>query len=196
MRNLFLIVVIALILGVLIGIAMPFKYDNPNWQIFIPAIIAAVSFVGKAGWDIYSKQRDNRIKLIEEQLSQFYYPILIRLEKDNVTWDRMLYKNRDDGSLEEKIGEVIEETLILPNHDEILEVIDKKAYLCQDDNIIKILVDYIKHISIYKAIRASGDKHTLPRNLGEELSWPNPFYPTLKAKTTALQHTLNRLTGR
>lgn len=165
-----------------------------NLQFFIPILIGVISFIGKSIWDIYNANRNRKIDFLEKQLSLFYYPVLIRLEKDNVIWELILDKRKGDGSLKEKIGSNIEKNIILPNHSEIIDIIEKNTYLCQDEEIIDLLVKYIKHISIYNAIRESGDQTTFPMNYDKEYEWPKLFYSMIAKKTKKLQIKLDSLT--
>lgn len=160
------------------------------WTIFA----GVASFIGKSLWDIYQTNRTRKIQLIEKQLSLFYYPLLIRFEKDNVTWRMILDKRKDDGSLQEKIGRNVEKNIILPNHDEMIRIIEEQSYLCQDEEIEKMLVQYIKHIAVYKAIREAGDEMTFPRNYDKDLQWPNGLYDKILERTRLLQRKLDQLT--
>jgi len=141
-------------------------------ELFLTVLLGVLSFVGKSIWEIYNKNRSRQIEFIEKQLSLFYYPLLIRLEKDNVTWKMILDKRIGDNSLQERIGKNVESNIILPNHDEMIQIIEQNSYLSQDEPTEKMLVQYIKHVAVYKAIRQSGDENTFPMNYDKSLQWP------------------------
>lgn len=183
----------ALVCGFLIGFPSDPKKIAEDGNLIIPAFLAAVGFIGKSLWDVYSKNRENKIKFKEEQLSKFYYPILIRLEKDNVTWQLILQKKREKDSLDAKIGESIEREVILPNHDEILRILESNIQFCQNDELMKMFNHYIKHVLVYKAIRASGDNMTFPMRYDLSLKWDDNFFPLIQSETEKIQKELNLL---
>ena len=77
-----------------------------------------------------TKQRFvTRLQLLERQLADFYWPIYLRLEKDNVIWERILDQEREDNESLKKIGEFIEKDVIIPNHEEIVDIIESKIHL-------------------------------------------------------------------
>ena len=163
-------------------------------KFILTAILGVLAFIGKSVWEIYNENRARKVELIEKQLSLFYYPLLIRLEKDNVTWKMILDKRKGDNSLKEKIGKNIESEVILPNHDEMIQIIEQNSYLCQDESIEKMLVQYIKHVAVYKAIRETGDENTFPMNYDKSLQWPSEFHDSISNNTKQLQRKLDKLT--
>jgi hypothetical protein len=64
----------------------------------IGILSAVIGFLGKSAWDLFWKQRQERIALAHKkridflgnQLSRFFWPIYIRLQMDNVVWERIL----------------------------------------------------------------------------------------------------------
>ncbi len=182
---------IALVCGFLIGLTPDAKKLGEVGNLIVPGLLAAIGFIGKSLWDVYSKNRESKIKLKEEQLSKFYYPLLIRLEKDNVTWELILHKGKDN--LDAKIGENIEKNVILPNHDEMLKILENNISLCQNEELMKMLKHYIKHVLIYKAIRASGDNETFPYNYNKILMWDDNLFPFIQRETENIQKQLNEL---
>jgi hypothetical protein len=49
-----------------------------------------------------------RLGRLERQLSEFYWPVYLRLQKDNTVWRRLLDKNRDPTDPLRQIGMKIE----------------------------------------------------------------------------------------
>jgi hypothetical protein len=144
-----------------------------------------------------TKQRFvTRLQLIERQLTEFYWPIYLRLQKDNVVWERMLDKDKEDEALQ-KIGTLIETDFILPNHEEIVKVIESRIHLAQlDQELLEALLSYIKHIAVYKAARAAGftDLHHTQKDLLPP--WPENLYPIVEKRTKTLQNEYDDLLAR
>lgn len=58
------------------------------------------------------------LEFIERQISEFYWPIYLRLEKDNVMWKRIKSLSAEKNVLPEAASEAIEKDFILKNHQE------------------------------------------------------------------------------
>jgi hypothetical protein len=186
---------ISLVCGISIFIVLT-KYPLNTGQmgdLLVPALLAAVGFIGKSLWDAYSKNNEHKINFKEKQLSTFYYPILIRLEKDNVTWQLILQKRKEKDSLDAKIGENIEKEVILPNHDEILKILESNIHFCQNDELMGMFKHYIRHVLVYKAIRASGDNETFPLRYDKTLKWDDNLFPLIQRETAKIQKELNEI---
>jgi hypothetical protein len=157
-------------------------------------------FVGKSLWDYYFGLKADRAKLLlnkkvdflERQLSEFYYPIYLRLQKDNVVWKRILDTREEEGSLKQKVGGEIEKNTVLPNHAEIVQIIEKHIHLAQaDEKLFDLLLQYINHISVYKAIRDAGEYKVFPLELHEP--YPNDLFAEVQRRTLQLQEEYNKL---
>jgi hypothetical protein len=140
-----------------------------------------------------AKQRDAiHLKFVERQLSDFYWPIYLRLQKDNVVWRRILDRNQGDDALRQKVGVEIEKNFILSNHDEIVRIIESNIYLAKaDEELLEPLLKYLKHIAVYKAMRAAGCYDKDPIHLQEP--WPHDFFPVIEERTKALQSQYDKL---
>jgi len=145
-----------------------------------------------------TKQRFvTRLQLTERQLTEFYWPIYLRLQKDNVVWERMLDKSKEDNEVLQRIGTLIETEFILPNHEEMVKVIELKIHLAQlDEELLEALLSYIKHIAVYKAARSAGftDLHHTQKDLLPP--WPENLYPIIEQRTKALQNEYDDLLAR
>jgi len=187
-----LILSIAFLCGFIIYCAIFFDAKSGSESILVSAILAAFGFIGKSIWDIFVSNRERHIKFIETQLSDFYYPILIRLKKDSALWEMILYKRKKD-TQDAKIGETIEKNVILPNHDEILGIIESKIHLCQNKELSQKFAFYTKHVLIYKSIRETGDINTFPYDFDSRLAWDSEFIPSIEKETERLQFKYNSL---
>lgn len=120
-----------------------------------------------------------------QQLNEFYWPIFIRLQKDNAIWNRILDKASPDGRLK-AIAKEIEAKEVLPNHGEIVQIIQNKIHLSQaNEELQAALMQYVRHVAVYKAMRAAGDDDRFPLALGEP--WPDKLFPLIEGRTKALQ---------
>lgn len=91
---------------------------------------------------------ERRLEYITNQLKEFYWPILIRLEKNKAVY-KML-KNSF-------VGSNIDSDVVLPNHLAVIDIIEKKIHLAQPDSIlIKEITNYIGHVYMYQALRKGG----------------------------------------
>ena len=130
-----------------------------------------------------------KIAIIDKQLTDFYWPIVFRIEKDNAVWERL--KDPDT-----RLARQIEQQVILPNHQEILKIIDERSHSIFNpwEPVQPTLIDSIKlyerHAAVYMALRAVGDQR-MPVDLKE--SWPDALYPLLQSRIKQLQDQRSKL---
>jgi hypothetical protein len=136
-----------------------------------------------------SKQRfAATLQRIERQLSEFYWPLYLRLQKDNTVWRRLLDQNRKDGDPLKQIGARIEADFILPNHSEMVKIIETRIHLAElDPELQAEILSYIDHVAVYNAAIAAGfkDLHNTQRDL--LTPWPHQLFPLIEARTRSLQ---------
>jgi hypothetical protein len=129
-----------------------------------------------------------RLQRIERQLSEFYWPIYLRLQKDNTVWRRLLDKGKEEDNPLRRIGSRIEIDFILPNHNELLKIIETKIHLAEPDAALQAaLLSYIDHVAVYNAAIAAGftDLHGSQREL--LTPWPRDLFPLIEDHTLKLQ---------
>ncbi|WP_020598846.1 hypothetical protein [Spirosoma panaciterrae] len=167
------------------------KESSSIQGLIIPAVIALIGFLGKSIYEIYNDGRKRRIQNIEEKLKFFYWPILVRLEKDNAIWETILSKKQDQNTVQYKIANSVERNSILKNHQEVLDIIDNYLYLAEPDELFTAEIKkYIKNVTIYKALREAGEETKFPLELGAP--WPKQFFQIVKDKTEYFQNKLNK----
>jgi len=136
-----------------------------------------------------SKQRfAATLQRIERQLSEFYWPMYLRLQKDNTVWRRLLDKGKEEDNPLRHIGSRIESDFILPNHNELVKIIETKIHLAEpDDTLQAALLSYIDHVAVYNAAFAAGfkDLHGTQREL--LTPWPRELFTLIKSRTIKLQ---------
>jgi flagellar biosynthesis component FlhA len=159
-------------------------------SIWLPALIGVLGFIGKSLYDIFLSMRNKKIEILENKLQKFYWPILIRIEKDNAIWESILSKRDNTDSLQYKLAYIIEKNYVLQNHNEILEIISSNMHLAEPDKeLTDSIRKYIKNVTIYKAIRDSGEEKVFPLELGAE--WPQDLYKLIQNRTEKYQKELN-----
>ncbi|MEG4285013.1 hypothetical protein QUB68_17955 [Microcoleus sp. A006_D1] len=136
-------------------------------------------------------QYNAELEFIERQISEFYWPIYLRLEKDNVMWKRIKSLSSEKNVLPEAASEAIEKEFILKNHQEIVEIIESKIHLAENSNnskeLINELLKYIKHVAIYKTIRSIKELQRFnPIDLNEP--FPERIHPLIENKFLELQN--------
>lgn len=136
------------------------------------------------------------LEFIERQISEFYWPIYLRLEKDNVMWKRIKSLSAEKNVLPEAASEAIEKDFILKNHQEIVEIIESKIHLAGDSanskELINELLKYIKHVAIYKTIRSIKElKRFNPIDLNEP--FPEKIFSLVENNFRELQNRYENL---
>jgi hypothetical protein len=158
----------------------------------IPLSLAIIAYLTKVVFDLSIVKRDSRFKLYERQLSEFYWPIYIRLYNNNAVWLRLIEKDSLSDNIGNKIAEKIEDEVILKNHLEIENIIKSSIHIALPDKIlISSIKDYLKHVEIYKAIRAVDIKDTFPAQFNAE--YPKNFEKLIEKRTIQIQERLNKI---
>jgi hypothetical protein len=169
-------------------------------ETLIATLSAIAGFIGKALWDFYfakKKERETlaltkKIEFLERQLSEFYWPVYLRLQKSTIVTNRIHDVREEQSSLKFKLIAEIEKSLILPNHDETVKIIETHIYLAQpDEKLTELLLKYINHVAVYKALRSAGEYKLLPYELGE--GWPFELFPEVQKRTYQIQEEYNKL---
>jgi hypothetical protein len=136
--------------------------------------------------EVAKEKRELKQQMLEKKLSEFYRPILLRLETDNAVWEHMLGKYEEDPTTK-KFGLEFEKTFVLPNHDRTMAIIEQHGHLIGNDpEVVDEINKFTRHVAVYKALRAMDDKRD-PANFGEGLGWPKSFYPVIRDRTMALE---------
>jgi hypothetical protein len=142
---------------------------------------------------IIDNNRKSNLDYISRQLSEFYWPIYYRLQKNNSVYN-MMSNNF--------IGEKIDTSIILKNHLEILDILQSKFYLAQPDSALAdAIANYIKHVSVYSVLRAGNYrsypdeyKKAYPQDFGA--NYPNQLFSLIQERTFRLQYTYDTSIGK
>jgi hypothetical protein len=164
--------------------------------IFITYKVNQISEVEKNKADleqeITKSKRQIRIQNLEKQLSVFYWPIYLRLQKDNALWHRIGSLSGTSDTLPREIGNNIERAYIIKNHNEIVDIIDKNIYLSQlSQQELDTLVRYTQHVAIYNAILLQKERKYNPIDLKEP--FPKGLFPIIESNLKSLQSEYDEL---
>ncbi|MDB5137751.1 MAG: hypothetical protein JWP37_4354 [Mucilaginibacter sp.] len=161
--------------------------------LLIPTLIAVAGFIGKSVYDIYLDKRKRNRKLIESKLQYFYWPICIRLTKNENIY-QYLYKGKKDtdkDSLDYKIAHYVEKAILMTNHKEIIDIITRYRHFADADTEVGGLIDaYIRHVSVYNALMAA-KVDEFPANVSNA-PYPAGIYDYFYRKTLELQSVLDK----
>jgi hypothetical protein len=173
-------------------------FSNSTASVIWGALTFLAGVASKGAVDSYLRRRDDvhkflldkRVQFLEEQLSQFYWPIYLHLQKDNLIWERLRERTQDPGSAQSRLSLQIESGVILPNHQEALAVIEGHLHLAGDASIVEASLRYVKHVKVYEMLRAAGIKDD-PVNHGEP--YPSDYFPLIDKRVNALQAEYDQL---
>ena len=153
----------------------------------IAVVSGVVGFVAKSAWDIYFARRTERDKLaLAKKVDRFELTGPVSRRKDTVIWKRILDVREDHGSLKQRVGSQIERGVILPNHEEIVKIIESRIHLAQpDEEFADMLLQYMNHVAVYKALRDAGEEKIFPLELHEP--YPQGLFAKVEDRTFRLQ---------
>jgi len=165
-------------------------------ELIFTITLGVFGFLGKSVWDIGSKlyidTRTAKISIIEKQLTNFYWPLYLRLEKDSVVWGKILDRKDSEKSFEYQFSQTIEKNVIIPNHMEMVKIIENNIHLAGNDQLLlEQLKIYLDHVVVFKSLRDAGNEKLFPYDLG--VSWPKDLFTIVKEKTTNLQSKYDKL---
>jgi hypothetical protein len=127
---------------------------------------------------------DKRVRFLEQQLSQFYWPLYLHLQKENLYWERLRERTQDPESSQSRLSIQIESGVILPSHKEAMAVIEANLHLAGNSTVVEESLRYVRHVKLYEMLRAAGIKDD-PVNHGEP--YPAKFFPLIHQRVNALQ---------
>jgi hypothetical protein len=146
------------------------------------------SFKGK---ELTNQLRFNKLlDFRREQLSEFYWPIYIRLQIDNAVYDDVF--GGKDASVPKDVGKPLEQFL-LDNHKELLKIIQDKFYLAElNPDLEKDLLHYVRHAAVYLAMRTTPRyDNDVPATLNEP--YPKDLFQHFESQLKALQSDYNEM---
>ena len=133
---------------------------------------------------------DKRVRFLEQQLSQFYWPMYLHLQKDNLYWERLRERTQDPESSQSRLSLQIESGVILPGHKEAMAVIEANLHLAGNSTVVQESLRYVRHVKLYEMLRAAGIKDD-PVTHGEPYPWD--YFPLIEQRVNALQSEYDNL---
>jgi hypothetical protein len=133
-----------------------------------------------------------KARFLEQQLSKFYWPIYLHLEKDNLIWERLKERDQNPESPASKLSLQIEKDAILPNHRAAVVTIERYLHLAGDIAIVEDSLRYIRHVKVYEMLRSAGLKDD---PISHKEPYPNDLFAMIKERVFALQAEYDSLIG-
>jgi len=162
-------------------------------------IAAAVGFATKSVFDAWTDKKKQleleawklKVATLQQRLADFYWPLYLRLQRDNVVWGRILERGNDD-DIKRRIAREIEEGVILPNHREAVSIIEHGIHVAAIDPQFEVeMLKYLRHVAVYTSARAAGLLDVDPVDLNEP--WPREFFPMVESRLARYQNELLEL---
>lgn len=129
---------------------------------------------------IYEEKKEisrKKLDYVSRQLSEFYWPVLQRLEKNEAVFSMMGH---------DVLGTEIANSVVLPNHRALLKLFEEKMHLAQANKELKVQIrKYIAHAHMYEAL-LKGNYDGFPGGYGGE-GYPDTLYYLIRSKTDSLQ---------
>lgn len=83
---------------------------------------------------------------------------------------------------------------LITNHEEIVSIIESNVHLVRpDEPFLDTLSAYIRHVAVYKALRATNTYSLNPIDVGEPM--PDNIIPTVASQLKQIQAEYERLIG-
>lgn len=161
------------------------------------AVGSALGFFGKSLWNGWLKQRaefrkvrhTKRLSFLERQLTELYWPLYAHLQRDNAVWTYILSRT-DADTAASALGTEVESAVILPNHAAAVAIIVEKFHLLgSDSSLSELLLEYVRHVSVYQALRATGDAR-YPKAVGA--NFPKDLFKSVEKQAKELQAQYDR----
>jgi hypothetical protein len=145
------------------------------------------------------ERRRDKLDLVNKRLNEFYGPLYVASQAGNIAYRSLLKKQgktqchpiRDE---EMKEWVLWMTTIFMPLNDIREKIIIEKAYLIVEEQMPHCLLDFVTHVSGYKAVLAKWAEGNYAERRST-IGWPPEFdgyversYQALKAKQTRLLH--------
>jgi|SRR5580658_1384286 hypothetical protein len=144
-------------------------------------------------------RRADRLKLVNQQLNEFYGPLYVATVAGNIAYKALLAKQgktqchpiRDE---EMKEWVLWMTTIFMPLNDVREKIIIENAHLIVEEQMPRCLLDFVTHVVGYKAVLAKWAEGNYSERRAT-IGWPPEFdiyvetsYQALKAEQTRLLH--------
>jgi hypothetical protein len=129
------------------------------------------------------------VKTVGSELTDFYYPIRLRLEMDsNLTRRLKEIKDKDD---QMDLWREIDESTLLPNLDEICKIILSHAdTLTKDPQLRDAAFRFMNEVSIQRSLKIIEKRNRHAPAV--DTAWPEGFRVLIKDRATTLQQVYDK----
>ena len=154
---------------------------------------AEVELAVKRTLDSESHRREKRAAFLERQLSQFYWPLLFLLRRNQIVWRQVMNRGNTPDTLSRELHFKLSREFFYPNNEKMMKIIEEKYFLAQPSIELNEEIDrFLAHQSVFQGIRQSlGEEDVDPVRFG--VPWPQGFLPAIETETEALQMEYDRL---
>ncbi len=161
-------------------------------------ITAALGFGAKTVFDAWTDKKKEleieawklKVAILQQRLSDFYWPLYLRLQRDNVVWKRILERGDHDDT-KRRIAREIEDSVIIPNHNDVITIIEHGIHVAAIDPEFEVeMLKYLRHVAVYTSARTAG-LDIDPLALNEP--WPREFFPMVELRLARYQKELLEL---
>ena len=146
--------------------------------LFVTNIVTLFKIRAESKAAIRNELSMNHIKLKKDQLSLFYDPIIALLNTNSEVFSAFGPKTfPEDPHLGEEalhIWDILVNTVILPNNNEIVTIIKKNTHLLSSEDNFEIYLRFMKHAVSYEAFRDT------PNELHGNFRYPKEILPNVK----------------
>jgi Fe-S cluster biosynthesis and repair protein YggX len=138
-------------------------------EILITIIIALFGYLFTYYHKLKLKQREDKLKLIEKQINEFYGPLYMTVRSTEIMIAALYAKRKamgmnfldeDAPKSEKDISEwrIWVENIFMPLNEKILNLIIDKAHLIREKEVPECLLNFVAHVSGYRAIVKKWEK--------------------------------------
>ena len=153
----------------------------------------ALGIACKSVIDTYVQRREavrkfaveKRTAFLEQQLSRFYWPLYLHLQKDSLLQELRMERDQDPGSPKSILSVYIESSDMLPNHKRATEVIETCLHLAGTVEVVNAAHQYARHVMLYEMLRAAGLEKEEPVSHGQ--GYPSNFFQLIEQRARTLQ---------
>ena len=170
-------------------------------SLIITVILALLGYLITYWNNILIAKHEQQLELVNKRISEFYGPLYVVTQTGGKAYKALLLKlnkravfDGDSPATEKEIEEwrIWLTKVFMPNNELVERLIIEKAYLMQEEKMPDCMLDFITHVSGYKALLAKWEKGDYSEYLSM-LNFPKELqeyaaqsYQQLKAKQLRL----------
>jgi len=131
-------------------------------------IFGIVGFGLRVAFESYNKHKNAtrldawriNVKELEDRLSLFFWPLFFRLKRGDEAWKSNNLRSDTDDPQRKQLADTFDAVVIMENHKETKEIIQKYYYLAGGDKKLEqAILGLLHHIDVYISLREAGLEH-------------------------------------